>query len=107
MLDARTHYLTIRELNTLSHMYMHMYMCMCTCMYMYTRHVNSASPSAFAGTSRARPGLVFVRKEASRSRPDTRAMACTDAEKDHLNALHQNDDETAPTIILEYGAYMN
>ena len=32
---------------------------------------------------------------------------CTDAEKDHLNALHAAAKEDAPVITLEYRPYMN
>ena len=32
---------------------------------------------------------------------------CTDSQKDHLNALHAAEDESAPVITLEYGPYMN
>jgi len=35
------------------------------------------------------------------------AMACVDSANDTNNALHQHDDEDAPVITLEYGAYMN
>jgi len=31
---------------------------------------------------------------------------CTDAEKDHLNALHKGKED-APIITLEYRPYMN
>jgi len=34
-------------------------------------------------------------------------MACTDSVSDVNNALHKAEDEDAPVITLEYGAYMN
>ena len=32
---------------------------------------------------------------------------CTDTSNDYLNALHKCDDDDAPVITLEYGAFMN